>query len=86
MGRYHMFITTLLIGLSALYLLTYGSGKEASVEEPSDYPASLGGKHANTGDRQEQYHQRSSVDTNMIATFKDATYSEQPLDDGSFSD
>lgn len=77
-----MFIVTLLLGMSAVYVLMYGSGKESSAEDPSSYPATLGGPGANTGTQQEQYYQRNTVDTNMIATIKRHTNSEQPLDDG----
>ena len=59
-------ITAVLLGLSAIYVLIYGSGKHASVEVPSSYPATLGGPGANDGGQQEQHYKRNTVDTNMI--------------------
>ncbi len=76
-----MMITAVLLGLSAIYVLIYGSGKHASVEVPSSYPATLGGPGANDGGQQEQHYKRNTVDTNMITYIKQHTNSEQPLED-----
>ena len=77
-----MLITTVLLGACAIYVLIYGSGKHASVEIPSSYPATLGGPGGNDGSQQEQHYKRNTVDTNMIAYIKQHTNSEQPLEDG----
>jgi hypothetical protein len=77
-----MYITTLIFGLSALYLLTYGVGSAATATAPPSYPIELGGDGASTGTKQETYYQRNTVDGNMITSvMKGATNSEQSVSD-----
>ena len=78
-----MYFTSLLIGISAVYLLIYGVGKNtADAFQQAEYPSSLGGAGANTGTKQESNYQRNTVDGNMITSvMRGATNSEQSVTD-----